>query len=298
MLKKIKNNKLFAAVIIMSAILGLAGITIAVAPLARTIKNAFFPSEISIDLLEPKYDSAYVTSSGDRMTVTVVPYQKIDKDPQIKNTCLKDEIVFMKVKVPLAEVRTLTSTKTGLETNAYKEVYLLESDDESKVTVSSELSGKTDATADDIANGVNNGKYWKGWENGDGKITISQAPESQISHHSDWVLISNKINYKGVKPISREYIFGYKKIVSPNNLTSTLFDKMSLVHFTDQDAKGELNDAESRIDINAYAIQSDNVELDGGTKLSSKMEGDTIITDVYDTLYTLYKMYGEEAVVS
>ena len=293
MLKKIKNKKLFVVTVVLVIMLGTAGITVAVAPLTRTIKNAFFPAEISIDLQEPKYDKAYVTSSGDRMTVTVVPYQKIDKDPLIKNTCKKDEIVFMKVEVPIAQVRAVTTPgMAALETNEYKEVYSLESTDGAKVFTSTELSGKEDATQEQIENGTGNGRYWQGWN---GSITIDDAPVSQISHDPDWVLISNKINYKGNKPISREYIFGYKKILHSNESTETLFDKMSLVHFADQDTKGELNEAESIIDINAYAIQSDNVELSDSEKLRDKLTNDTITANVYDTLYTLYKLYGEES---
>ncbi len=290
------------AAIIAAIMLGSAGITIAVAPFTRMIKNAFSPSEISIDLMEPQYDSKYVTTLGDRMTVTVVPYQKIDKDPLIKNTSQKDEIVFMKVEVPIAQVRAVTTPgMAALETNEYKEVYSLESTDDAKVLTGTELSGKEDATQEQIENGTGNGRYWQGWESGDDKLTPLQAPQSQISHHPDWVLLSNKINYKSGKPISREYIFGYKKVLPKESFsfdgkTAALFDKMALVHFADQDAKGELNDAESRVDIYAYAIQADNVKLDGDVALKTKITDGVITTDEYDTLYTLYKLYGEEAV--
>lgn len=299
-MKKIKNKRLAMAAITAAIMLGTAGITIAVAPLTRIIKNAFSPADISIELLEPLYDSEHVTTLGDRMTVTVVPYQKIDKDPLIKNTSAKPEIVFMRVKVPIAEVRTVTSAKTALETNAYKEVYVLESDDASSVSASTELSGKDSATEDQVTNGTGDGRYWQGWEFGSGKIAINAAPVSQISHHPDWMLLSNKINYKNGKPISREYVFGCKRVLQPESLsfngqTEKLFDKMTLVHFADQDAKGELNEAESRIDVFAYAIQADNVELDGSTKLEDKISGNVITTDAYDTLYTLYTLYGEEA---
>lgn len=280
-MQKKRKSKLFMGAVGVLIVVGITGVTLAVAPLVRTAKNAFFNSEIDIELLEPNYDKKYVSTSGENLTATIVPYQTIEKDPQVKNTCSKTEVVFLRIEVPVAAVRTETKTAAAAEV-AY-EVFDLTYEGGAYTTAASELASGEDAF------------YWYEGSVPDGThvLTKATAPASQVEHSDDWILLSNTINYKTVSgdkvPVSREYLFGYKNKLPAGSTTAPLFDTLQLTRFIDGDAS-ELSDQESLIDITAYAIQYDNVKL-GETKLTAS-------TFDYGTLKQLYILYGSEAAVT
>ncbi|MBQ6857140.1 MAG: hypothetical protein IJO13_08555 [Lachnospiraceae bacterium] len=86
---------------------------------AETADNVFTVGEVMVDLLEENYPGNDSPDVQD-----LIPYQEVAKDPVVKNTGENDAVVFLKVVVPKAEVRTATDHGVK-EGRSIKELFYL-----------------------------------------------------------------------------------------------------------------------------------------------------------------------------
>jgi predicted ribosomally synthesized peptide with SipW-like signal peptide len=98
-----KNKKIVSLIAIaLVACLGVAGIA-AYFTDTDSATNTFTIGEIKLDLKEPNWDPEDVED--------VIPNEEIAKDPQIENTGVNDEFLFMTVSVPYSTI--ITATEDG-----------------------------------------------------------------------------------------------------------------------------------------------------------------------------------------
>lgn len=86
---------------------------------ADTVTNKFTVGKVSLDLTEPNWNPENDDKDGDGLkdAYTIMPGFEVEKDPQITNTGVNDEFVFMTVTVPYYNV--VTATENGeVEENA------------------------------------------------------------------------------------------------------------------------------------------------------------------------------------
>ncbi|MBQ1388989.1 MAG: hypothetical protein IIY78_05120, partial [Clostridia bacterium] len=84
---------------------------------------------------------------------------------------------------------------------------------------------------------------------------------SVVAYSEGWILLASET--KKNNNDYDEYTFGYNKMLTPNETTSkTLFDKVQLKSFIDQEVTGETNTT-TKIDIQAYGIQTRNLNIAG-----------------------------------
>ena len=189
--KKSSFLAVFAMLLVLSVVLGgtLAYLTKNLGSRA----NNFTLSSIDIELIEEKWDNL---DSDDRV---VYPGRSIVKDPKVKNTGDNNLYVYIEVKVPLENIRTVS----------------------------------------------------------DGEVKCREILEFNVNK-DDWTLIKSTTseNYQ-VK------VYAYtKEILAPGDETSTLFesDKVTFVNMIEGESK---KGYEFEMPINAYAIQSDYLAVEG-----------------------------------
>lgn len=95
-----KKNKKWKALLLVAGLLGItaAGGTMAYFTDYEETVNQFTVGKIQIELTEPHWKPEENT--------TIVPGQKISKDPQITNKGINDAFVYMEVSVPIRNVLT------------------------------------------------------------------------------------------------------------------------------------------------------------------------------------------------
>lgn len=90
--------------------------------------NEFHVDTFGAELLEPQWDALPDTNDNDIPDVaeSVVPNQVIAKDPQVKNTGTADQFVFLKVTVPMANIKVAGADGTVNGGEAPTELFLYE----------------------------------------------------------------------------------------------------------------------------------------------------------------------------
>ena len=174
--------------------------------------------------------------------------QKLEKAPQIKNTGINDEYVFFKVAVPKGYVTLLYESDVTINTTLHKEGTPI--GEASSSELFKMLASSTAEKPTSEVSAVDNTKrivfqYHSGVSTGNNK-------------NAGWILLNtdttdNSYNY---------YVFGYNKKLlagdnTSTNTTVTLFDEIQLKSFIDEELVG--NNADVRVDVTAYGIQSDNL---------------------------------------
>lgn len=103
---------------------------------AETASNVFTLGEVKVDLTEPNYPG---NDSND--VKDLVPNQEVKKDPTVTNTGDNNAVVFLKVKVPTAEVITAKNDGTK-EASAEKELFIFKDSSDSIVTKENHFDDK------------------------------------------------------------------------------------------------------------------------------------------------------------
>ena len=239
--KKIVTITLCAAAAI--ALIGL-GLTVGYLTDFETKENIVTIGDVDLEISEGSFEPSQTIPEG----------KKITKAPQIKNTGTKDEYVFFKVAVPKRSVTLLYESdvagpsphkegeKVGEQSE--NEIYKMLAStppDTSEVSVNNDYSNKF---VFQYHNGVaTSGSERKGW-------VLLSRPTSKIIDSKNYSI----------------YVFGYnqKLIAGDNtatNTTVTLFDQVQLKSFIDEEISGNLRATE--VDVTAYGIQADELDLDG-----------------------------------
>ena len=72
------------------------------------------------------------------------------------------------------------------------------------------------------------------------------------------------------------YVFGYNKLMKPEDETVPLFDSVQLKSFIDSQIKGDVN-----IGVSAYGIQADNLQTTPVINLEQAHYDDTELNSIY-----------------
>ena len=72
------------------------------------------------------------------------------------------------------------------------------------------------------------------------------------------------------------YVFGYNKLMKPEDETVTLLDSVQLKSFIDSQIKGDVT-----IGVSAYGIQADNLQIDPAINLEQAHYDDTELNSIY-----------------
>ena len=226
MKSKEKNvkSKSKSAVILMSAFLVAAflvaalfiNLTLSYLVENKNRDNVFALGNVRLLLSEENFPQ----DDNDRI---LVPKGIIQKDPKITNIGSTDDYVFLKVIVPLCNVRIVSETTNKIVNNekAYMEIFNFISNDTSANTVS--ISGFT----------YNN--------------------TGRFGYDSKWTLIDSS---EDTANYTHTYLFGYSSLLTGDSSDSTtaLFDKMQLRNILEGDLP---SDVTQTVRIEAYGIQAE-----------------------------------------
>lgn len=230
----------------------------------ETADNVITIGNVQTSLSEGSFntDSTYSLAAG-----TVV-----SKSPKVKNTGINDEYVFLKVTVPKRNVTLLQ--ESGVDKGKKIDP---KPDNPEVFRILTESNG-TKLTNTDNASISN-----------DVDFTIHKSAESTAG----WKLISFTSGTSGTN--YNTYIFGYnKKLKAAKNgsaaeETVTLFDKVQLKSFIDEELSGNgntsLNDKNLVINIKAIAIQADDLGIDG--------LGEYLTDEQINTIYGIVNNKGD-----
>lgn len=216
-MKKInlKNKKAIVAMLL-TATLGVgSAYSIAYLTDAETATNTFTAGDVKTELEEPNWDPTKATD--------MVPYQVVAKDPQIENSGENDEIVFMRVTVPVERVTQVEENGTKGTTASQEIVYL-------------QKSGTSQGTHANAFNTTN-------WI----ELTSKET-------NTDYATVD--ANGRG----TRTYVFGYKTKLAKGQKTDALFDQIQLKNVVERELTSQ---AGYDIKVEAFAIQADNVLRNG-----------------------------------
>ena len=248
MKSKEKNvkSKSKSAVILMSAFLVAAlfiNLTLSYLVENKNRDNVFALGNVRLLLSEENFPQ----DDNDRI---LVPKGIIQKDPKITNIGSTDDYVFLKVIVPLCNVRIVDETTNKIVNNekAYMEIFNFISNGTSANTVSA--SGFT-------------------YDN-----------TGIFGYDSKWVLIDSS---EDTANYTHTYLFGYSSLLTADisNSTTTLFDKMQLRNILEGDLP---SDATQTVRIEAYGIQAEEL-LNNITVSNTENVTKSELTAIFD----LYK---------
>ena len=166
----------------------------------------------------------------------MVPAGIISKDPKVTNTGNTDEYVFLKITVPLCEAELVDENdKIDSSERIYREIFNFISDKDDKET----LSAQTGFVFLDVGSFQHDRKW-----------TLIRSEENETEH-------------------THTYLFGYSELLkgSQNKVTTTLFDRIQLKSFIDEEVNSKVTvnektstlNEDTKITIDAYGIQADSL---------------------------------------
>lgn len=209
-----KNRKLTAGILGAMALLMATGSTLAYFTDKEQASNRITIGKVDITLTEPKWDAL---SESDKQNIT--PGKELVKDPTVTNTGINDAFVFLKVKVPAAELVTANADGTKNKA-AVHELYSWE---------------------------VNTG----------------------------WTQVGDSINVtnEAGKIVGVEYLYVYGSrsactSLAKNKVTPELFSSVTFLNVIEGQTLTDttpLEEAETVIDIQAFAIQTTDLTADDVT---------------------------------
>ena len=202
--------------------------------------NVITIGNISLNIDEGSYRDTDIVSQS------IVP-----KSPKVINNGTNDEYVFLRVRVPKESVTLLyeTDTTVGGQTHkkgeiidranspALKEIFKIQTDSSPSSPASSQI---TVSGHDDIV------------------FSYHHGTRNVTTQTEGWYLLTDKNQFD--KEISGkkydEFYFGYNKRLTPSSETKTLFDKIQLKSFIDEEVNRQVE-----LDVFAYGIQADKLDL-------------------------------------
>ena len=244
------------------------GATISYLTDAEAKDNIITIGKVALEIDEPSYEDSQIVAAGDSLT----------KNPTIKNTGTKDEYVFFRVGVPkrevtlLYEVQTTDTTVTPNKTygegtptkNNYENGNIVQKKDEIYKIIADGVKGTT-STAVSAELGNDHAEpnaepqlyfyYNKGKSDG-------QDNEKK----EGWIYLKRELNQptSGTETNKYDYYyFGYNKKLAKEKKTVSLFDRIQLKSFIDEEVNSKDDDKplneETQITIDAYGIQADSL---------------------------------------
>ena len=206
----------------------------------ETADNVITIGEVKVAIDEGDFDSSKTYSA---VAGTILP-----KSPKVQNTGINDEYVFLTVSVPKEEVTFLneTGSNTGKKdgTKRTAEIFKLLTD-----TNGTPISGGDVDVVFYYHAGTTTVEGWK-------YLGFSTSNSNNV------------------------YSFGYNKKLKPGQESVTIFDKIQLKSFIDE----ELNNTTESVYVRAYGIQSDKLNISGVADTYDGILTDQNIQDIYKIL--------------
>ncbi len=268
-MKKHRRTAVIAAAALAGMILLTMGVSFSYLIDKDVKENVITIGNVSLEIDEGAYTDTDIVSQS-----------LIPKAPSVKNTGNKNEYVFMRVRVPKKKVTLLYETDTETTdpiTNETKQHYTGEiistETDKTKQPRNTELfkmltidPGSTAVTKDGSIVNFDTSDVVFYFHEG---VSEDPTAEPPVSFKSGWLLLSSQSteNYD-------EYVFCYNKLLKPNDMSATLFDRVMLKSFIDEEITGKVD-----IDIRAYGIQSSNLNIAGlndDTEQLSRTQADAV----------------------
>lgn len=253
------------------------GVTVSYLTDREAAVNAITVGKVDVSISEGEYSDP---------SVPVPAGETLPKAPKLTNTGRNDEYVFLRVAIPKKAV-TLLYDKTVIDsTDSNNQVTHNEG---TKVTLSSgqkvELfrtiaDGKKENNTDvAIATAVTQSTA----------VSVTKSPEIDVNYNKyttvssntteGWFYLDQKVGGEGDD--FNYYYFGYNKRLAPNAETINLFDKIQLKSFIDEEgmvsgANNTKVDGSYKVKIDAYAVQADDLNIDGITNETTMLNDDQV----------------------
>ena len=270
------------------------GATVSYLTDAEATDNIITIGKVALEVSEEHYEDSKIVAAGG----------SVAKDPTINNIGSKDEYVFFRVGVPKRNVTLLyekdTKVGTGEDAPTYKEgtptVNNRTLDENNNTT---EIKTNVDEIYKIIADGVN------GTTSTDVSDELGDTAEPKTSPQLDfsynkgdnttnsekegWIYLKRELNQptSGTETNKYDYYyFGYNKKLAKEKKTVSLFDRIQLKSFIDEEVNSKDDDKplneETQITIDAYGIQADSLgaELNNLTDFVSKEDLQKILNIV------------------
>lgn len=258
------------------------GVTVSYLTDREAAVNAITVGKVDVSISEGEYSDP---------SVPVPAGETLPKAPKLTNTGRNDEYVFLRVAIPKKAV-TLLYDKTVIDsTDSNNQVTHNEG---TKVALS---SGQKVELFRTIADGA------KKTENETEVTVASSAPVTQSTvNHEHGFSPEIDVNYnnnasgkEGWVYLDTDsktlpdtngsdyqcYYFGYNKRLAPNAETINLFDKIQLKSFIDEEgmvsgANNTRVDGSYKVKIDAYAVQADDLNINGITNETTMLNDDQV----------------------
>lgn len=263
---KVKNKKRFVTLVVACVLIAAMGIggTLAYLTDQTEATNKFTFGDVKVNVVEEAWD---YTDEGDNgvpdKAEDEVPNQQTPKSVQAENVGINDAVVFIKLTVPVENVTRVFDNgrvelnSDGTHNKKFQEIFYFEREG-------------------DTINAQNN-NFDPNWIN---------IPEEESGYEGAGGATSyldlSAAKYRGYNSSGyRTYVFGYNKRIAPEEITTTLFDKVQIKNFLENEVTpGNVKD----IKVESYAIQADNIVDENG-------QIDTTGTLSHDTLKEIYDIY-------
>ena len=240
------------------------GATISYLTDAEAKDNIITIGKVALEIDEPSYEDSKIVAAGGSVT----------KNPVITNTGTKDEYVFFRVGVPkrnvtlLYEVATIKNEKTyneGTPTlNNYDENgNIIKKNDEIYKIIADGVNGTTPTAVSAELGSSDNAE-----PNSEPQLYFyyNKGVDSSNNSKEGWIYLKRELNQptSGTETNKYDYYyFGYNKKLAKEKKTVSLFDRIQLKSFIDEEVNSKDDDKplneETQITIDAYGIQADSL---------------------------------------
>ena len=219
--------------------------------------NVITIGNVDVELSEPSYTDSSIVAAGDAPP----------KNPLLINKGTEDEYVFLRVAVPKKNVTLLYESDIKEdETTTYPKG--------TPTVKNRDASGKPQASKDEIFRFIAEGDLTsKVTETTEPKTTEPQFDFAYNAGQADtegWVYLYRKIGAEGAENGDYNYYyFGYNKVLKYDSETKTLFDRVQLKSFIDEElvtkpvGESSKDDFTSLIKVKGYGVQSDSLGING-----------------------------------
>ena len=211
--------------------------------------NVITIGNVDVELSEPSYTDSSIVAAGDAPP----------KNPLLINKGTEDEYVFLRIAVPKKNVTLLYESDITITENG--STY-----PKGTPTVKNRnASGKPQAAMDEIFRFIAEGDLTsKVTETTEPKTTEPQFDFAYNAGRADtegWVYLYRKIGAEE-NDAYNYYYFGYNKVLKYDSETKTLFDRVQLKSFIDEElVSKDGEDFASLIKVKGYGVQSDSLEI-------------------------------------
>lgn len=262
---KMKNRKKFVMLCVACGLIAAMSIggTLAYLTDQTEATNNFTFGDVKVNTIETEWNTTDSNNNGvPDMAEHEVPNQQTPKSVQARNVGINDAIVFVKLTVPVENVTRVfdngrvEATSTGAHDKKKQEIFYFQ----------------------DFGYSINyqNNGFDDQWVN---------IPEEETGYNgaggSEPYLDMSPNKFRAYTGTTRTYVFGYNKRLPAGDITNTLFEKVQIKNFLENEITPE---AIKNIKVETYSIQADNI-------VNSSGQIDTSGTISHDTLKEIYDIY-------